>query len=469
MASDYNNIDLAYTLPDKSLTQAQMLGAIQNRQQLEEQKQYRLYQQSVRNEASNLRTLDSELDWSKYETGEQAIDKYGQSEMQKIYDDALANHVNDDPAMLRGWLQDKMNPLTKWIGLTKTAYKEVDKKLQDLNKTYPNINYNDARDIVLDRLQKDIFDVDENGVATRKNTDSIKFSDYNSLMNDPTFLGTVTNDTTPFENFFYKIPKVAVGGSEYKDKKGFVNSFSWSGMMPEGIGEVVNDDDNKPSSIQLRGDALPINDEFGKPRKTLPQDIIDRLPPAARAAGERMWLNERPRVARNFMAKTGRELTPDLEEKLKGSFLYDRANQLISHDVIQKEKQVEPKPAKVTVNVGNKEIGFNDIAAQVDEALKNTTLAPVTALPSEAREYFVKSVNSGRTGDATLNPDKLTVVKGDDGTYRVLNMKKKGEVVGVFSKTGVRLKNNTLKEQKKQILSLQNNNDEDDFDQYKRK
>jgi hypothetical protein len=106
------------------------------------------------------------------------------------------------------------------------------------------------------------------------------------------------------------------------------------------------------------------------------------------------------------------------------------------------------RPSRTNVNVAaNKETTFNDVATQIDNSLPKEGIAPLTSMPSEAREYLSKSVNTGRKEDNKLDIDKLGIVKGNDNTYRIVDMGNddaadNGNVVGVFSRTGVNLGTN---------------------------
>src|SRR6516164_4512267 len=203
MPNGYNNSDYSFVLPDRGLTDAQKLSYLQNQRQLDEQRQERLQKQKEQQEGQNLNTINDELDWKKYATGEQAIDNYSQGELQKIYNDALRNHINDDPVALEGWLQNNIQPLALWHTKAINTFKDLNSNMQDFNKTYPNTDIGKTKDILYNQFQNDFLNVDANGQVTRKNTDDIRPSNYNAIMQDPTFLGTVTNDTTPFSKFFY--------------------------------------------------------------------------------------------------------------------------------------------------------------------------------------------------------------------------------------------------------------------------
>jgi hypothetical protein len=366
MPSGYANQDQAYILPSYGLNDAQKLGAIQNTNQLNEQKQQRLYDQQQRQEGKNLNTISDELNFDKYKTGEQAIDNYAQGQLQQIYGEALKNHVSDDPVVLEGWLQNQVQPLAKWHTMTQNAYQTVDKQLQDYNKTYPNIDYNKARGMVLNQFENDYLNPD----GTRKNTDQIQPSDYNGLMQSPQFLGQVNNDQSAFSKFFTDIPRTAVGDKQYVNNKGHVKAFAWSGLMPEGVGEIGTNADNQPTDIRLRSDIVPsVADENGQPMRMLPNDVESRIManPQAKAAALGMWEQAKPAIEQAYMQKTGQKaLNPADENMLRSSFLYNRANQIIAHPLKTEEIQKEPK---ITINTGNStaNTGIYDAYNEINE------------------------------------------------------------------------------------------------------
>lgn len=459
MTNSYNNIDQAYILPQMGID-PQYMALDLRKKELEESKQQRRFQQQQSNQWRNLGLIRDDLDFSKYQTGEQAIDNYAQGELKNISEEALRNHINDEPAQLEYWLQSQLAPLNKWHTMALGSYKNLDKTLQDYNKTYPNIDYGKARDLVLNKFQHDFLDVDEQGNITRKNTDNIKPSDYGALLQQPDVLGFINNDQSAFDKFFYDIPKTTVGGKDYTSKRGVVNSFGWSGMMPEGIGEVVTDEDNRPTSIRLRGEEVGgVTDAQGNPMRILPKDVSDRLKgnPAAYAAALGKWQQVKPAIEQNYMQRTGRGLTPDVEEMLRNSYLYNEANRLISHPVKTEEKQATPRYTSVTnVNLPkNTEINdvYNKVGAYLQQAKgQGAGLVPMTAIDGDARELLVKSVNAGRNTDNQIDINDMRLVLADNGDIRVVDMASDGNVVGTFTPTGINLKANTNAKQKQKIL-----------------
>jgi hypothetical protein len=458
MPSGYENQDQAYILPSYGLNDAQKLGAIQNTNQLNEQKQQRLYEQKQREEGKNLNTISDELNFDKYKTGEQAIDNYAQGQLQQIYSEALKNHVSDDPIVLEGWLQNQVQPLAKWHTMTQNAYQTVDKQLQDYNKTYPNIDYNKARGMILNQFENDYLNPD----GTRKNTDQIQPSDYNGIMQSPQFLGQVNNDQSAFSKFFTDIPRTAIGDKQYVNNKGHVKAFAWSGLMPEGVGEIGTNADNQPTDIRLRSEIVPsVADEKGQPMKMLPNDIESRIManPQAKAAALGMWEQAKPAIEQAYMQKTGQKgLNPADENMLRSSFLYNRANQIIAHPLKTEEIQKEPK---ITINAGGTNgININDVFNNVANTIKSANskgadLVPLSTLDNTAREVITNSLNSGRTEKEKFNPDNINLILANDGSVRALNMDNDGEVVGVFNPQGLNLKANTSQKQKQVILHNQ--------------
>lgn len=459
MATGYNNIDQAYILPQMGID-PQYMALDLRKKELEESKEQRRFQQQQSNQWRNLGLIRDDLDFSKYQTGEQAIDNYAQGELKNIMDDAIRNHINDEPAQLEYYLQTALAPLSKWHTMAKGTYQQLDKTLQDYNKTYPNIDYGKARDLALNKFQHDFLDVDAQGNISRKNTDNIKPSDYGTFLQQPDVLGFINNDQSAFDKFFFDTPTTSIGGSEYTNKAGKVNAFKWSGLSRLGLDEVVNDEDNRPSSIRLRGDEVAgITDGQGNVMRTLPKDISERLKgnPAAYAAALGKWQQVKPAIEQNFMQRTGRQLTPDIEEKLRDSYLYNEANRLISHPVKTEEKQATPKYTSVTnVNLP-KDTAINDMYRKVGDYLqdaksKGAGLVPITSVDGDARELIVKSVNAGRNADNQIDINDMRLVLADNGDIRVVDMSSDGDVVGTFSPTGVNLKANTSQKQKQKIL-----------------
>jgi hypothetical protein len=465
MPNGYNNSDYAFVLPDRGLTDAQKLSYLQNQRQLDEQRQERLQKQKEQQEGQNLNTINDELDWKKYATGEQAIDNYSQGELQKIYNDALRNHINDDPVALEGWLQNNIQPLALWHTKAINTFKDLNSNMQDFNKTYPNTDIGKTKDILYNQFQNDFLNVDANGQITRKNTDDIRPSNYNAIMQDPTFLGTVTNDTTPFSKFFYDIPKTSVGDKQYTNKQGHVKAYAWSGLMPEGVGEIATDQDNKPTSIQLRGDVIPsMTDAQGNPAKTLPNDIMARLQgnPAAYAAAQKLWLDQKSKMP----------VSPQNEGVLKNAFLYNQANQLVAHPLKTEEIQKEPKPPRITVNVDSTNgTNINDVYKEIvtKTNAKPHLRQPVNELSSTAQSVVLK-IARDVSGDKELNQGDILIAKDQDGNYSIYNANDNSLIAPLdFTNTNLPV-NKSVKQQQK-ILSQQpqKSSSVNQFEQYKRK
>jgi len=411
---------------DNGLTDAQRADYFQRQDQLNENKQERLWQQQQRREGQNLNNIQDDLDFKKYQTGEQAIDSYAQGELQKIYNDALRNHISDDPVQLEGWLQSQVQPLSQWHTTTKGAYKELDSKLQDFNKTYPNIDYNKARDILLNQFENDVLEKDKDGNQIRKNTDRIKFSDYNNIMQSPEFLGATNNDQSAFAKHFYDIPTNPIGDKEYTDKQGRVNSFAWSGQMPQGVGELQRDENGRPSGITLRGDINPaVTDAMGQPMKTLPQDIYDNLAPPAKAAAMGMWYKARPAISENYMKKTGQALTPNIENQLKNAFLYDQARRYVQSDIKTQDVQKEPKPPHININVGGKDVNINDVYGEISNKLSTKQNGvPLNELSATAQKLVLEYAN--KVADKNFKQADIFIGKDGNGNPAIMEANVEG-------------------------------------------
>jgi len=169
-----NNIDASFAIQENnSLSDAQKIGVLQNNRDREEQRQQRLYEQQKTNQWRNQGIISDDLNFDKYKTGEQAIDGYAQSELNKIQKEALTNHINDDPAQLEYWLTQQLVPLSQWHNQAQGTYQKLNQTLQDYNKTYSNTDLGKARELALNKFQNDFLQVDDNGQVLRKNTDEI--------------------------------------------------------------------------------------------------------------------------------------------------------------------------------------------------------------------------------------------------------------------------------------------------------
>jgi len=406
----------------------------------------------------NLRLIGQDTDFDQYKTGEQHIDDYAIGELKKISDKALTEYINLPPEELQYRLMNDLNPLFKWHTAAQGEYAKLNNTLTDLNKTYPNTDFGKARELGNQAFVNSLMQQDQNGSMMRKNPESIQSFDYNGLFQKPEVLGQIVNDTSPFQQAIFGIPKEAVGGKDYKDNKGNVISHKWSGLKPTGdMGEYTYAPDGKPIGIKLAGTDIPaVKDANGNPMRILSDDMYKMLQskPAVFASMEKMWQDQKPTVEANYMRSTGQKIDPNTDNILKRAFLYQQANSLIGHDLKIEEEQKTPRPQiSIYNNVDASHI--NDVYKNIDDKVNENmgngyTATRVNALNTDAQNTIMDFVRK-TTGNQNLNYSNIFLHKNEDGEIAVYKTSKndKGEkvlsfdndkLIGFLPKVGTNLK-----------------------------
>lgn len=367
----------------------------------------------------NLRQLNQDTDFDQYKTGEQKIDDYSIGELNKVKNYALSNLMNLDPAEMEYRLQGMLNPIFKWHQQAKGAYTQGQQMLDDFNKTYPNADLGKARAVFENALTNDFLNPD----GTRKNPDQIKVSDYGSLLQHPDVLGAITNDTTPFTEFFQKMPKEEIARNNYTNNQGRVQDFKWSGFMPLGdVGEVRTDNEGKPTEIGLRGTTInSVADANGQPMKMVPEPLYQQMmaDPKVRAASLGMWQPMKQKIEDNYTQQTGQKITPDIENMLFKSFLYNEGDRLLKHPVKETEIQKTPKPPTVNISLGNTQI--HDVYKEVSDIANRPDKphgVPLNELSADTQKELIDYANKLKPhdyGGTELGQKDIFIRKEPDG------------------------------------------------------
>ncbi len=455
-----NNIDASFAIQENnSLSDAQKIGVLQNNRDREEQRQQRLYEQQKTNQWRNQGIIGDDLNFDKYKTGEQAIDGYAQSELNKIQKEALTNHINDDPAQLEYWLTQQLVPLSQWHNQAQGTYQKLNQTLQDYNKTYPNVDLGKARDLALNKFQNDFLQVDDNGQVLRKNTDEINPTNYNDYLQSPEVLGQINNDVSAFGKFFADIPKNTFSQDNYTNKQGYMKDYKVSGMMPQYGAVVTTDEDNRPKSIELQGEEIPhTTDANGKPLKGITDDMYNKMVsnPQVRSAVLGMWYNspEYKRAQQSYIANTGKPMPQDAEKVLLKNYLYNQGKQYINHDLNTVEKQATPK---ITINAGGganaANTQVNDVYKEIKDKVDATPRGklPFNELSATAQTEILKMANDMVGGTDKLTQSDIYIGKSQSGGYFIYKYPE-NTVIAPLDYKSVNLPANNSVKQKQVIL-----------------
>lgn len=449
MPNGYNNVDMAYILPDRGVTDAQKLSFVQQQRQLNQANQERQDLRNQRQQQQNLNTIGDELNFDKYKTGEQAIDQYAQGELQNIYNEALKSHISDDPATLQAWLQNQIQPLAKWHILTQNTYKGIDDQLTAFNKANSNIDANKVRDLVLNQFQNDVLNPD----GTRKNTDNIKLSDYNSILQNPDVLSFATNNTAPLSDYYNKMDKQQVHNSDNTDIRGFKNKNKWSAYVTPDT-QISYDASGNPYVEAKNETVMGTKDENGNPMKILATDQFNKMMsiPEVRNSVLKLW-NDYKTQNKIPIANSA------VDQMALRHFLYNYSTQNLPHYISQDESQTEPKAPVINNYLGGKngEAGINDIYSEVnsktDEPSRPHHTVPLNELSATAQNVILKLARDTKA-DNNLSQADIYVGKANDGELWVYDANDNSRIASLGYRDINLPANNSVK-QKQVILHNQ--------------
>jgi hypothetical protein len=448
MAGDYNSAEANIELPSqfgsignalqnytatKERRQQREDALSERRFEFDQRNQLAQQEKADRNRLFNLKQIQDATAQKQFETPNHIIDNQIGTELKSIHDDSF-QFLDKDPAFVDQYIKNRIGKVSQWSDLAKQHAQQIKDGITEFNKTVPNTDLNKTYEYTNQQFKDNFFDKDQMGNYSGLKDPHLIAQNVNYLeqFNDPNKLATIVNNTEPLYKFFKEIPKEAIHGSEYVNKKGNVVSNKWSGWGTP-YTQVVGDENDKPTA-QVPYQAAMVTEQ-GEPIKIATPQLRQAMigNPAVEASFIKEWGNE---VARKGLQNVDSHALDILKENFRHRFAEQQL--LPTHQVNLDEKVVTPT-TKNYISTGSKETSFNDIAQQLEDFLPKEGLAPLTSAPSEVREYLSNSVNKSRGIDNHLDIDKLSVVKANNGSYRVLDMNNDGEVVGVFSRKGINL------------------------------
>lgn len=398
----------------------------------------------------NLAALSSATDYKQYATPDQHINDLTQDALKKIYQQGLDN-IDRDPAEAQMLLKNSMGELVNWHSAATTDLQRIKQQQAEFGKTYPNTDLNQVTGKVSNSFLNNYAQLNQNGQLVPKPSHLVSQDvNYFDQFNNPKVLASVTNDASPVYDFFKSVPKTAFESDHYVNNRGKVVATKVGGYGTPYSGQVTGDDNQPIVQPNFVTAPAPIADQNGQPLRLADPKLATAMNanPKVAAGFEKLWNDEK-------ISKGLQNIDPHTDEILKEHFRYQLAEKQLPHEVKRVEVQKTPI-THITNNLGTKDITFNDVAKQVDQSLPPEGMLPLTALPSEAREFISTSVNKGRSDISHLDPSKLSIIKGNDGSYRVVNTDKdsesNGDVVSVFSSKGINLGTNSGQKVKQKIL-----------------
>lgn len=395
-----------------------------------------------KNQMYNLNRIGDLSDEKPYQTGAEAIDAYSHRKLQEIQDWAMQNAIDKDPAVAAQMIRQKLQPFLAWNNQIKSTVKEANAGLTEFNKTYPNANAVKAHKAVFDNVAKDYMQQDENGNWIPKPVEFIKPKDYVSELQDPSVLGTIIDDTSPFTKKLHSLEKFNVSDADVSNIKGFGKKTKWSATYT-GYHDLKPDKDGMPN-IDVKHQTLNgVKDENGQPMKFVDDSIVKDLQgdPQAWASALAMWNKEKPEIE----AKLGRSIDPSEEDFRFKNMLYKKIDQFIPRGVKTEQQQIVPKPPRISVHVNTGGAGANvpvhDAYAEiVGKAGQKQHGIPLNEL-SPASEASVLDIARKLTGITGLGQKDIFVGKAHDGTLHIANAVT-GKSIAPLNETDINLSAN---------------------------
>lgn len=419
----------AFTLPSnfaplgETMRYQQQRDDRQKAYQIEQDQQntYREQQEQQKNRMYNLNAVDKATDAKDYQTGEAAFDNYSNAELSRIQEKALTDYINLSPEEMKYRLSKDMQGFINWHSNAKGQIKQINAQLQDFNKTYPNVDAVKAHDRVFTDFARDFMQQDpQTGQWQRKPIEFIKPRDYFSELQKPSVLGEITNDVSPLSKFFQGRKVSNVGEKDYKNNKGKVISYKWSGAETD-LSERVKDKDGKVIGMDMK--YQPFDLGGGKTLKLIPDEAYDEIvnTPAAKAAASKLWNVEKQRKGLNPSNEVEEEL-------LFKNFLYEKGRTMLPHGF--KTEEIEKTPViKVSVNGGGSRSSrgsSNGTVAQINDAYGRIASKAATKkyhVPMSeldpADQLSVLEYARKISGDNTLSYENVYIGKEKDGSLTI--------------------------------------------------
>ena len=457
----YNNADMAFTLPNQ-ITPSQVLQqGIQLKERATERadalaERQRQFDERERDRAEAAKYKQAEF-VDKNTTIPQSVltgsGKYGAIANDQVgkltgkYFGMLANGVPQSKVQTA--MSQEVPQVVASLNSAKGELEGIDKSvkyLQEKDKYGEDLDAQKLRQDLIDDVEKRHIDP-KTGLLV--NPVNITPSQLQQGLSNPDNLAKYLKGTTGVEQYFKentKKDKVFVKNGEgqyvYKAPNLPYATGNWN------TGQPIQPEGFKPQ-YSIKGHEVPtphLDNQLGEGTYPPIKVLDDEAYKSFLDAGSHHEAYLSKMAQDEYGAKNWASFNEHAKDIAKKQVAYKLAEKGVQNNLPTMDDIIKPPRTNIT-NQANKDVTFNDVSTQLDNALPEKGIAPLTQMPSEARVFLSKSVNEGRREDDKFDISKLGVVKGFDGTYRVVNMDKssndsKDEVVGIFSRTGVNLGTN---------------------------
>lgn len=459
----YNNIDQAVTLPNQfdkpgdvwqsaierkdRTAERQAAQAERDRAFAERQREFdeRQLDRNQQEEFRKIQMINEYTDLTKHQTGSDVANAVGD----KIVRTQIPAFV--EMAKKGASYSDLYGAIVKGVRNTATAMDGIKKELLEADSAAKLLKEKFGKSIDTDAVLKiaraDIVNRRLDNEHSFVNPLTVPPSEFTSKLSDPRYLSQFVVSDEDLSNEIINpkgMDEIAVPSgtadahNTYEAKIPYWKQANFTpemlqkggGFLPQGFVPQL-----KTKSEVIPLEKLPAEINEKKPFTVISKDVYDKF--VGNDAKNLQLIAKTRKQFPNYDKFT------DLEKEYAERNVLLNTIESLDRSNFRYKSTTKPARTSITNNIGgSSDIRFNDIAKQVDDALPKEGILPVTALPSEAREYFVNSVNKGRT--VGLDPNQLGVIKANDGSYRILDLQEdsKGDVMGVFSRTGTNLGTN---------------------------
>ena len=393
----YNNADMAFTLPNQ-ITPSQVL---QQGIQLKERATERADALAERQRQFNERERDR-ADAAKYKQAEfldknttipQSVltgsGKYGAmatDQVGKLYGKYLNMFSSGaNPQQVGATMQQEVPQVIASLSSAKGELEGIDKSVKFLQDKY-------GEDLDAPKIRQDLIDdVEKRHIDPKTGTlvspVNITPSQLQQGLSNPDNLAQYLKGTTGVEKYFKedtKKDKVFVKNGDgqfvYKAPNLPYATGNWN------TGQPVQAEGFKPQ-YSIKGHEVPtphLDNQLGEgtypPIKVLDDDAYKSFLDAG--SHNEAYLSKMAQD--QYGAKNWASFNEHAKDIAKKQVAYKLAEKGVQNNLPTMDDIIKPQRTHIT-NQAPKDISFNDVSAQLDEALPKEGIAPLTQMPSEAR------------------------------------------------------------------------------------
>jgi len=409
------------TTPNKSLDV--ISNSLQENTRYKQEKNYRIQkdkeQKEQQNRIFNLREIKDLTDFDKYKTGHDALDAESRKELSRIAEKGKTDYINLDPVEADMALNKEAADFFNWHTAVSSKLKQADAVLPDFNKTYSNIDYEEAKRRVHSNIIQDFVDPKTGEKRIPANLDR----NYVGELHDPNVIASMTNDFSPIEKYYNSGLK-PFNNSDFTSIRGVKSKARYSGLYKPGVNQVTADKNGNPI-IETNFEIAPGATKNGQPLKIIDENTYQAITNTPGLAGAFLNKFKSDRSAEGeqkldefYVKNTGKPMDAVTRENAYKHWLYLNHNENLAPNISQDKSQTIPViNNNTTVNPGGGSSNVNDILPQIEDEMSgmdNMDEKNLTTFKTGQDIIWKFIKDSGYNVDS---PKDIELVKHNDGTY----------------------------------------------------